>query len=110
MAERGFTSLRYRLFHARLAEMPATLFNHVSIRARDLDQSAAFYELHLDMRRIPTPRFAFPVRWLRLGGQQLHLFVRPEVTARPFHHFGLNVDDFEAVYWRASVRFGGDGS
>jgi lactoylglutathione lyase len=23
------------------------------------------------------------------------------VTAPPFHHFGLNVDDFEAVYWRA---------
>jgi hypothetical protein len=66
MAERGFTSLRYRLFHARLSEMPATSFNHVSIRARDLDQSAAFYELHLD--------------------------------------------DFEAVHWRASVRFGGDGS
>jgi YD repeat-containing protein len=81
--------------------MPATSFNHVSIHARNLDESAAFYELLFGMRRIPTPRFAFPVCWLRLGTQQLHLFVRPEVTAPPVHHFGLNVDDFETVYWRA---------
>ncbi len=78
-----------------------TSFNHVSVHARDLDQSAAFYELLFGMQAIPTPRFALPVRWLRLGGQQLHLFVRPEATAPPFHHFALNVDDFETVYWRA---------
>jgi len=81
--------------------MPATSLNHVSVHARDLDQSAAFYELLFGMRRIPTPRFAFPVCWLGLGSQQLHLFVRPGVAAPPVHHFGLNVDDFEAVYWRA---------
>ena len=81
--------------------MTATSFNHVSIHADNLDESAAFYEQLFGMRRIATPTFAFPVVWLRLGTQQLHLFVRPDVQAPRFHHLGLNVDDFEAVYWRA---------
>ena len=93
-------SLHYLALDARLSEMP-TSFNHVSVHARDLDQSAAFYELLFGMRGMATPRFAFPVRWLRLGSQQLHLFVRPGVAAPPFHHFALNVDDFETVYWTA---------
>jgi hypothetical protein len=41
------------------------------------------------------------VAWLRLGRQQLHLFVRSDAQAPPFHHVGLNVDDFDSVYWRA---------
>ncbi|MEA2272483.1 MAG: hypothetical protein QOI98_1191 [Solirubrobacteraceae bacterium] len=80
--------------------MPATSINHVSVHADDLDTSVAFYEQLFGMRRIPTPTFAFPVQWLRLGDQQLHLFVRPDARAPTFHHIGLNVDDFEAVYWR----------
>jgi lactoylglutathione lyase len=79
----------------------AISINHVSIHAQDLERSAAFYEQLFGMERIPTPTFAFPVRWLRLGRQQLHLFVRPDAQAPAFHHVGLNVDDFEAVYWRA---------
>jgi lactoylglutathione lyase len=80
--------------------MTATSFNHVSIHADDLEASATFYEQLFGMQRIATPTFAFPVLWLRLGSQQLHLFVRPNVEAPLFHHLGLNVDDFEAVYWR----------
>ena len=79
--------------------MSAISINHVSVHAQDLDHSAAFYEQLFGMERIPTPTFAFPVAWLRLGGQQLHLFVRSNVPPPAFHHFGLNVDDFEAVYW-----------
>jgi lactoylglutathione lyase len=81
--------------------MAAISINHVSLHAEDLEQSAAFYEQLFAMQRIPTPTFAFPVVWLRLGHQQLHLFVRPDVQAPRFHHVGLNVDDFEAVYRRA---------
>jgi catechol 2,3-dioxygenase-like lactoylglutathione lyase family enzyme len=84
--------------------MPATSINHVSVHANDLDESAAFYEQLFGMERIATPTFAFPVRWLRLGRQQLHLFVRPDVRAPRFHHVGLNVDDFEGVYWRARAQ------
>jgi catechol 2,3-dioxygenase-like lactoylglutathione lyase family enzyme len=81
--------------------MTATSINHVSVHADDLDESVAFYEQVFGMQRIASPTFGFPVQWLRLGGQQLHLFVREDVQAPRFHHVGLNVDDFEAVYWRA---------
>jgi lactoylglutathione lyase len=59
--------------------MLATSFNHVSVHANDLDRSVAFYEQLFGMRRIASPTFAFPVQWLRLGRQQLHLFVRSDV-------------------------------
>ena len=81
--------------------MRAISINHVSIHAHDLEESAAFYEQLLGMERIPAPTFAFPVAWLRLGRQQLHLFVRSGAQAPQFHHVGLSVDDFDAVYWRA---------
>jgi lactoylglutathione lyase len=81
--------------------MTATSINHVSVHAYDLETSAAFYQQLFGMERLPTPTFAFPVAWLRLGGQQLHLFVRADARAPQFHHVGLNVDDFDAVYWRA---------
>jgi lactoylglutathione lyase len=81
--------------------MSASSINHVSVHAHDLDESVEFYEGVLGMQRVPTPNFAFPVQWMRLGGQQLHLFVRENVDAPMFHHVGLNVDDFEALFWRA---------
>src|SRR5260370_23112343 len=81
--------------------MAAISINHVSIHATDLDESTAFYEQLLGLERIATPTFALPVQWLRLGRQQLHLFVRSDVAAPQFHHVGLNVNHFEAVYWRA---------
>ncbi|HUE26615.1 MAG TPA: VOC family protein [Solirubrobacteraceae bacterium] len=84
--------------------MAAISVNHVSIHANDLDESTAFYEQLFGMERIATPMFAFPVQWLRLGAQQLHLFVRPEARGPRFHHVGLNVDDFESVYRRARER------
>jgi YD repeat-containing protein len=90
--------------------MSAISINHVSIHAKDLERSAAFYEQLFGMERIPTPTFAFPVAWLRLGRQQLHLFVRSDAQAPQFHHVGLNVDDFAAVYWRACEQRVRDGS
>jgi lactoylglutathione lyase len=81
--------------------MSAISINHVSVHAHDVERSAAFYEQLFGIERIATPTFAFPVMWLRLGHQQLHLFVRTDAQAPQFHHVGLNVDDFDAVYWRA---------
>lgn len=43
------------------------------------------------------------VEWLRLGDQQLHLFVR-ETATPPYHHIGLDVDDFEAAFVMARDR------
>jgi lactoylglutathione lyase len=78
----------------------ATGLNHVSIHARDLEESVRFYVEVFGMEPIPTYGFAFPVQYLRLGDLQLHLFER-DTDAPPFHHIGINVDDFEGAYRRA---------
>jgi len=81
--------------------MKATSFNHVSINAQDLEETVRFYEEVFGMERIPTYDFGFPVQYLRLGDLQLHIFEREETRAPTFHHFGIDVDDFEAAYLKA---------
>jgi lactoylglutathione lyase len=77
--------------------MRATAINHVSISALDLDASIRFYTEIFGLERVPAPRFpGQPVAWLRIGDQQLHLFQRE--GAPQYHHFGIDVDDFEAAY------------
>jgi lactoylglutathione lyase len=80
--------------------MPATGINHVSVSAVDLRESVEFYEELLGMQRIPTYDFGFPVQYMRLGDVQLHIFVRP-TDVPTYHHFAVNVDDFDTVYRRA---------
>ena len=80
--------------------MRATGLNHVSISARDLEESARFYEEVFGLERLQTPTFHVPVVWLRLGDRQLHLFQQPEGEAPRAHHIGIEVDDFEAFYVR----------
>lgn len=81
-----------------LGSVRVTAINHVSISARDLDESTSFYERVFGMSRIPTPVFETPVQWLRVGNLQLHLFLDPDGTAPARHHVGLTVDDFDAAY------------
>ena len=81
--------------------MKATGFNHVSINARDLEESVSFYTEVFGMEKIPTYDFGFPVQYLRLGDLQLHIFEREETKAPTFHHFGIDVDDFEAAYLKS---------
>ena len=83
--------------------MPAVGVNHVSVVAREIEESLRFYEEMFAVERIATPNFGYPVQWLRVGRTQLHLFERPE-AALTYHHFGLTVDDFEATYRRAEAR------
>jgi len=78
----------------------ATGFTHVSIGARDLEESVRFYKDFFGMEEIPAPNFPGPVRWLRVGDLQLHLFHDDDPA--PFgHHFALDVDDFEEAFRRA---------
>ena len=80
--------------------MRARGFTHVSISATDLDESVRFYTDFFGMEEVPSPDFSGPVRWLRVGNLQLHLFLdRGPAPAR--HHFALDVDDFEAAYRKA---------
>ena len=82
--------------------MRGTRINHVSIVANDLEESAGFYEELFGAERLPTAKFPQgPVLWLRLRDQQLHLFESAENEPTLRHHFGMDVDDFDAVYERA---------
>ena len=74
--------------------------NHVSVNARDLRESVAFYVELLGAEPIPSPNFGTPVQWLRIGDTQLHLFER-DVEPPATHHFAVTVEDLEPVYHRA---------
>jgi len=74
--------------------------NHVSVNARDLGESVAFYVELLGAEPIPTPNFGINVQWLGLGDTQLHLFER-DVEPPATHHFAVTVEDLEPVYRRA---------
>jgi catechol 2,3-dioxygenase-like lactoylglutathione lyase family enzyme len=76
--------------------------NHVSVNARNLEQSIAFYAELLGAEPIPTPNFGLRVQWLALGRTQLHLFER-DLEPTSHHHFAVAVDDLEPVY-RAAER------
>ncbi len=89
--------------------MQARGLTHVSVHAHDLEESARFYREFFGMEEIPSPDFPFPVRWLRVGDLQLHLF-QSEGPVPGTHHFGLDVDDFEAAYSKAQELGIGEGS
>jgi catechol 2,3-dioxygenase-like lactoylglutathione lyase family enzyme len=81
--------------------MPATRINHVSIHARDLAASVAFYTDLLGAEPVPTLNHGLPAQWLAVGDSQLHLFERG-VEAPLVHHFAVTVSDLEPVYRRAA--------
>ena len=78
----------------------ATRINHVSIPCRDLDESERFYRDVFGIERLPSFDFRFPVRYLRLGEQQLHLMQLPDEQPSPQQHFAVDVDDFEQAFAR----------
>jgi catechol 2,3-dioxygenase-like lactoylglutathione lyase family enzyme len=77
--------------------------NHVSVNARDLQESVDFYIDLLGAEPIATPNFGLPVQWLALGRTQLHLFQK-DIQPTSHHHLGITVDDIEPVYRAAERR------
>lgn len=86
--------------------MAKAWFNHVSVFAKDLYESAEFYTELFGAKPIPTPNFGFHGQWLQLGDLQLHFYgvERPETAPQKYGHFALGVDDFEDVYRKAMAR------
>jgi catechol 2,3-dioxygenase-like lactoylglutathione lyase family enzyme len=80
-----------------------TGINHVSVNARDLQESVAFYVGLLEAEPIPAPNFGLPVQWLAVGETQLHLFERA-LKPPSHHHFGITVDVLEHAYRFADAR------
>lgn len=84
--------------------MVRTALNHVSVVSNDLEESVGFYREVFDFEPIPTPNFDFDGQWLEMAdGRQLHLFDL-ETPAPRYHHFGVTVADFEAVYREGKER------
>jgi lactoylglutathione lyase len=83
----------------------AKRLNHVSVVAKDMAESVRFYTEVLGLEVIPSPTFAFAVTWLSAGDLQVHLFERDGPGSQPpaFHHFGLEMEDFMAVYERVKA-------
>jgi catechol 2,3-dioxygenase-like lactoylglutathione lyase family enzyme len=77
--------------------------NHVSINARDLQESVDFYVDLLGAELIATPNFGIPVQWLALGRTQLHLFEK-DLQPTSHHHLGITVDELEPAYRAAERR------
>ena len=77
--------------------------NHVSVNARDLQESVDFYVDLFGAELIPTPNFGLPVQWLALSRTQLHLFER-NLDPTSHHHFAVTVDDLEPVHRAAERR------
>jgi catechol 2,3-dioxygenase-like lactoylglutathione lyase family enzyme len=90
--------LTYRTKHKKLDHVRVTGINHVSISARDLEESTRFYVDVFGMERIATPIFTTRVQWLRCGNLQLHLFLDESGEPPARHHLGLTIDDFAAAY------------
>ncbi len=82
----------------------APRINHVSINARNLQESVDFYVELLGAEPLATPNFGIPVQWLALGRTQLHLFEK-DLQPTSHHHLGITVDDLAPVY-RAAERHG----
>jgi catechol 2,3-dioxygenase-like lactoylglutathione lyase family enzyme len=78
--------------------------NHVSVNARDLQESVDFYGELFGAVPVTTPNFGLAVQWLALGRTQLHLFTR-DVQPPSHHHVAVTVDDVAPVY-RAAERRG----
>jgi YD repeat-containing protein len=79
--------------------MRAQGLNHVSIPVPDVDVARSWWMEVFDLEPLPAPNFGMPVRWLRLGDFQLHLY-QSEQPRNPGQHFGMQVDDFEEAYRR----------
>ena len=80
---------------------PAVGLNHVSVIARDLDESVRFYVDVLGLEPVPTPDFGFPgavAAGRRPAGAPLRA---PRERRRPHAHLALEVDDLMRVYRRA---------
>ncbi|MGL6096694.1 MAG: VOC family protein [Fimbriiglobus sp.] len=75
-----------------------THIDHVSVLITDVARSRQFYGGLLGLREIAKPRtFDFVALWFDLGGQQLHLLLRPAPDAVSPRHFALRVTDTVAA-------------
>lgn len=87
----------------RLRVFRCTHIDHCTVSITNLERSRHFYGTTLGLREVAPPReFDFVAVWYDLGGQHLHLLLKPAAEPPSVRHFCLHVDDIVAA--RASLR------
>jgi catechol 2,3-dioxygenase-like lactoylglutathione lyase family enzyme len=77
-----------------MPSLSVTGIDHVSVIITDVARSQAFYSGVLGLTEIAPPRtFDFVVVWYDLGGQHLHLLLKPQPDTVSPRHFALRVAD-----------------
>lgn len=77
-----------------MAGFQVTHLDHVSVLITDVERSRRFYGGLLGLKEIARPRtFDFMVVWYDLGGQHLHLLLKPRPDTVSPRHFALRVAD-----------------
>ena len=78
--------------------MRVTHLDHVTVLITDVERSRRFYTGILGLREVPSPAtFDFVALWFDLGGQYLHLLLKPQPDAVSSRHFCLHVADAAAA-------------
>jgi catechol 2,3-dioxygenase-like lactoylglutathione lyase family enzyme len=81
-----------------MSGLEVTQIDHVSVLITDVERSRRFYRDVLGLKEIAKPKtFDFSVLWFDLGGQHLHLLLRPRPDTVSPRHFALRVKDARAA-------------
>jgi glyoxylase I family protein len=83
-----------------------THIDHCTVLITNLEKSRHFYGTILGLQEIAPPKeFDFVAVWYDLGGQYLHLLLKPEADTLSPRHFCLHVDDVSVA--RETLRAAG---
>lgn len=75
-----------------------THIDHCSVVITDVAKARHFYGELLGLKEIPAPHeFDFVALWYDLGGQYLHLLLKPQPDTISPRHFCLHVEDARAA-------------
>ena len=89
-----------------MAPLQVEKIDHCSVLITDVERSRRFYAGVLGLKEINRPRtFDFVALWFDLGGQHVHLLLKPRPDAISPRHFALRVADCAAA--RAYFRVNG---
>lgn len=74
--------------------------NHITLIVDDLAKACEFYEKEFSLEALPAFKFDYPAQFYKINeDQQLHL-TEWEDTPSFRGHVCVQVDDFNAIFWR----------
>lgn len=78
--------------------MPDLVFDHYTMRVKNLDRSATFYKEVLGLKEIYNKTEKEYIRWFSLGNGELHLAEKPDevVETHVGLHIALSIENMDA--------------